>query len=443
MINQLNDYITASKIPGNSNPVIVGVSGGIDSMVLMHLMQQSGYKIVAAHCNFSLRGKESDGDQQFVTEKCALAAIPLRTIRFDTASYARNKGISIQMAARDLRFNWFINLADELKISYVALAHNRNDVAETMLINLLRGTGLAGLTGIRPVNGKIIRPLLFATRENIERYAADNNICFREDSSNSETKYIRNRIRHIVLPEMEKICDGTVNRLAETAERLTGTYDIVLSETGSRYNQIFSEKDGLIYASRGDLVSLEPMETYIFEFFRRFGISSHQVGEVITLLESPPGKLINTPSHSILSDRKNIVIKPRHEDNPETIVIESEEALLSMTSPFKAEKMDPASLNLSSDASVAWIDAAKLKYPLNIRKWMPGDTLQPFGMGGRSKKVSDLLTDHKISLFQKENIALLISGGEIVWVIGIRTDYRYRITEKTSYVIKLTKPKQN
>jgi tRNA(Ile)-lysidine synthase len=443
MINQLNDYITASKIPGNSYPVVVGVSGGIDSMVLMHLMQQSGYNIVAAHCNFSLRGKESDEDQQFVAEKCALAAIPFRTIRFETASYARNNGISIQMAARDLRFNWFNKLADELDINYIALAHNRNDIAETVLINLLRGTGLAGLTGIRAVNGRIIRPLLFATRENIEKYAADNNICFREDSSNSETKYIRNRIRHIVLPEMDKISDGIVNRLAETAERLAGTYDIILSETGRRYNQVFSEKDGLIYASKDDLVSLEPLETYIHEFFRRFGISSRQIDEVITLLESQPGKLINTPTHTILSDRKNIIVKPRNNDEAAEIVIESEQELLAIKSHFKAEKADPAALNTSSDASVAWIDAAKLEYPLKIRKWMPGDSFQPYGMGGQSKKVSDLLTDHKISLFQKESVFLLISGGEIVWVIGIRADHRYRITEETSSAIRLSASQQH
>ncbi|MCA1756537.1 MAG: tRNA lysidine(34) synthetase TilS [Bacteroidales bacterium] len=438
MIKQLNDYITARNIPDNRNPVIVGVSGGIDSMVLLHLMQLSGYQITAAHCNFSLRGKESDGDQQFVTEKCARAAIPLRTVRFDTSEYAREMGISIQMAARDLRFIWFRKLANELDISYIALAHNRNDIAETLLINMLRGTGLAGLTGIRPVNGNIIRPLLFATRDMIENYATDNNILFREDSSNSDTKYIRNRIRHIVLPAMEEISDGTVSRLAETAERLTGSYDILLSETGKKYDQIFSQRDKLIYASRIELLSLEPLETYIFELFRRFGISSQQINGVINLLKSPSGKVINTSSHRILADRKNIIIKPRYENEAEQMVVESEEALLSVTSHFKAEKVEPAYFNPSSDSSVAWIDADKIKYPLSIRRWIPGDTFQPFGMGGRSKKVSDLLTDHKLSLFQKEKVSLLVSGGEVVWVIGIRADYRYRITAETTSLIKLT-----
>ena len=442
MINQLNDYITATKIPGNCYPVVVGVSGGIDSMVLLHLMKMSGYNIVAAHCNFSLRGKESDDDQQFVAERCAREAIPFRTIRFDTTAYAGNKGISIQMAARDLRFNWFYKLADELDIRYIALAHNRNDIAETIIINLLRGTGLAGLTGIRPLNGRIIRPLLFATRENIETYAADNNIRFREDSSNSETKYIRNRIRHIVLPEMDKISDGIVNRLAETAVRLTGSYDIILSETERRYNQIFSEKDGLIYASKGDLISLEPLETYIYELFKRFGISSGQPDEVITLLKSQPGKLINTNTHTILSDRENIIVRPLNKDESTEIIIENEEALLDIKDLFVAEKADPASLNISPDASVAWIDASNLKSPLKIRKWMPGDTFQPYGMGGRSKKISDLLTDHKISLFQKERTLLLTSGDEIVWVIGIRADHRYRITEETSSAIRLSASKR-
>ncbi|MBS0010968.1 MAG: tRNA lysidine(34) synthetase TilS, partial [Bacteroidales bacterium] len=334
--------------------------------------------------------------------------------------------------------NWFRKLADEIDIIYIALAHNRNDIAETLLINMLRGTGLAGLTGIRPVNGNIIRPLLFATRDMIENYATDSNILFREDSSNSDTKYIRNRIRHIVLPAMEEISDGTVTRLAETAERLTGSYDILLSETGKKYDQIFSQRDKLIYASRSELLSLEPLETYIFELFRRFGISSQQIKGVINLLKSPSGKVINTSSHRILADRKNIIIKPRYENEDEQMVVESEEALLSVTSHFKAEKVEPASFNPSSDSSVAWIDADKLKYPLSIRRWIHGDTFQPFGMGGRTKKLSDLLTDHKLSLFQKEKVSLLVSGGEVVWVIGIRADYRYRITAETTSLIKLT-----
>ena len=438
MIDQLNEYITTHSIPGNSNPVIVGVSGGIDSMVLLHLMHRAGYTITVAHCNFSLRGKESDGDQEFVIEKCRQAGIPLHLIHFTTVSYAEEKGISIQMAARELRFKWFTQLADNLSINYIALAHNRNDVAETVLINLMRGTGLAGLTGIKPVNKNIIRPLLFASRDMILRYAAKHNISFREDSSNSETKYIRNRIRHILLPAMEEMNEGSVERLVETAGRLSGAYDIVTSEITRVYKQIFTEKEGVFYVSRNELKSLKPLITYIFELFRKYGISTGQINELISLLDSPPGKIINTTSHRILSDRERIIIEPLGENDESIRIIASEESLLSEVSLFSAKKVKPESFKPITDTTIAWVDAGKLNYPLTIRKWIPGDSFQPFGMGGQSKKISDILTDNKLSLFQKEKIQLLLSGDNIVWVIGIRTDNRFRITDETSSVIKLT-----
>ena len=438
MINQLNEYITTHSIPGNNNPVIAGVSGGIDSMVLMHLMHRAGYNVTAAHCNFSLRGKESDSDQEFVTEKCRQAGIPLHSVRFNTTSYAGERGISIQMAARELRFRWFTQLAQKLSISYIALAHNRNDIAETVLINLMRGTGLAGLTGMKPVNKNIIRPLLFASRDMIESYAVENNISFREDSSNSEIKYARNRIRHILLPAMEEISEGSAERLVETADRLSGAYDIVASEIAKVFNQIFTEKEGLVYVSRSELKSVKPQGTYIFELFRKYGISARQIDELIRLLDSPSGKIINTPSHRILSDRDKIIIEPQREPVEAIRVIASEESLLSSGSLITAEKAEPGSFKPLTDAAVAWVDAGKLNYPLTIRKWIYGDSFQPFGMGGKSKKVSDILTDCKLSIFQKEKVYLLLSGNEIVWVIGIRADERFRITPQTSSAIKIS-----
>lgn len=438
MINQLNEFIISHNIPGNNNPVIVGASGGIDSMVLLHLMQQAGYNVAVAHCNFSLRGSESDGDQDFIEKKCSESAIPFHLVRFNTASYAREKGISIQMAARKLRFRWFNELSEKLGIAYIALAHNRNDIAETMLINLIRGTGLAGLTGIKPVSNNIIRPLLFATRDMIEGYAAENSISYREDSSNSETKYIRNRIRHRVLPAMDETGADTVKRLSETAERLSDAYEIITSEIQRIYNKLFTEKKELFYVSRSELKRLRPLATYIFELFSQYGISAGQVNELINLLDSPPGKVINTPSHRILSDREKLIIEPKREPAGLIRIIQSEESLLEVTDVFSAEKIDPNSFEPIKYAAVAWVDANKLNYPLTIRKWIPGDFFQPFGMGGRSKKVSDILTDYKLSLFQKESVYLLLSGNEIAWVIGIRADERFRITPQTSSAIKIT-----
>ncbi len=437
MFERFTGFIREGSLFGRGDRLLLGVSGGVDSMVMLHLMANNGYDIVAAHCNFLLRGAESDEDQDFVARECKKIDIPVYTCSFNTKEYAMEKGISLQMAARELRYNWFYSLLAELGCSLIAIAHNKNDITETFLINLLRGTGLRGLTGIKARSGKIVRPLLFAGRPEILEYATLNKIPFREDSSNMDIKYKRNRIRHIIIPELEKISPGFVGTIYETAERLKETDEIVSEALEQRFNNLFSRENGEYKVKVSSLLELDPLPAYLYEFLRRWGFSRETTDNIVSALQGPPGKLFYSNTHRLIRDREYLIITPIQQVQITRYYIDEDSTRLNEPLNLRISKhIYHKGFSIPSEPSIACLDLDMLHFPLILRKWQNGDYFQPLGMGGL-KKLSDFFIDNKFSIADKERTWILASGNRIVWITGHRIDDRFKITDRTKEVLMI------
>ena len=374
-------------------------------------------------------------DEEHVRQYAKKYNYPFYVKRFDTKNYAASKGISIQMAARDLRYNWFENIRHEHGYHFIATAHNLNDNIETLLFNLVRGTGIKGLTGIQPITGYIIRPLLFAARTEIEHFATENNIKFREDKSNDETKYTRNKIRHLVLPllrevnpSVEKTLEDTIVRMKET-ELIVEEYVSVIKENITK-----PEGDKTIF-DVNQLKKFLQNKTILYELFKSFGLSGTQTNEISEVIEGQTGGRIFTKSHVILKDRSNIIVSPI-EDNNSTFVIINNYSELEKAHFFNSVASKPISndYKIPKNKNTACLDENEIKYPLIIRNWKKGDFFYPFGMNNK-KKVSDFIIDNHISRFDKEKLLVLESDNKIVWVIGHRIDNRFRIKSTTQKVL--------
>ncbi|MEA1885602.1 MAG: tRNA lysidine(34) synthetase TilS [Bacteroidota bacterium] len=438
MREQFEQYRNQNKIFNRNDKILLAVSGGIDSVVMLDLFIEGKYNIAVAHCNFQLRGEESDGDERYVEELCRSAGTKMHKKRFTTIEYAAVKGISIQMAARDLRFKWLAEIKKEENYKLVALGHNLNDSIETMLINLARGTGLKGLTGIKPKSGYIIRPILFATREIIREYAEDNNIDYREDSSNIQTKYSRNKIRHNVIPVLEKINPSVLYSISETAEYLESAYIIYAQAIESKSKEIikYTGKSAAIKIS--ELKKLQPFETWIYELFKKWNFRKLQLVDIIQLIDADTGKQLFSNTHILTKDRDKIIITPLHKDKTEVITVNSAGELMNNDLIERYEIIPCEKLDIRNDPAYAYLDANLIRYPLTIRKWQAGDYFYPLGMKGR-KKISNLLIDMKIPLPEKDDIYVLETNGKIAWVIGIRIDERFKVTQSTEEILLIKK----
>lgn len=424
------------QMASDQDKILVGVSGGIDSMVLLHLLIHTGLSVGVAHCNFSLRGEESDGDEQFVRYYCLMNGIQFHSIRFDTMEYAKENGFSIQVAARKLRYAYFDELCREHKYTRIAIAHNLNDSVETVLLNLSRGTGLKGLTGIKHVNGKVIRPLLFALRSEIEEYANAHNINYREDSSNATTKYKRNFIRHKVLPLLQNLNPSVYQSIALTAANLSESQVLVDRQLEQIRSTLVRGKGNSFLLSLSKLNDVPAAQLFLVEFLADFGFTPSQAREAYNLIHSISGKFIESETHTVFHDREFLIVQPkiRTEDIDIEIYPETE----SIDEPLKMifQTFDAIIINIEKDTKVANLDWQKLKFPLRIRHWRPGDRFIPLGMKG-FKKVSDFLIDIKLPVADKQKVFVLTSGNDIVWVIGYRIDNRFRIDNETQRVYKV------
>jgi len=438
MLKEFREYIKENKLPERDSRILLAVSGGIDSMVMADLFLKSDYKTGIAHCNFSLRGSDSDLDEELVRNYSAGNSIPFYSIKFDTRAYAEKKGLSVQMAARELRYDWFEKIRIENGYDYIAVAHNLNDNIETLLINLARGTGITGLAGMRPVSNNIIRPLLFATRTDIEDYCRKNKILYREDRSNAETKYTRNRIRHIIIPELKKINPSiektlgeTLIRLRETDELFSGIIDGIrntLSLTGENKISFIVEK----------LKSYLQENTILFEIFRPYGLSGSQTGDLKDVIMGKTGGQLFTNSHRIVKNRNMIDVSPVEKIPDHEYKISGMEEMKKIPFIDSVKSVEiSGSFAITDDKMIAYLDENEVEYPVLIRKWKNGDYFYPLGMKSR-KKISDFLIDIKKSRIEKEKIMVLESGGKIAWVIGERIDNRFRIktTSKKALIIK-------
>ncbi len=439
MLKDFLTYIEENQLVKKGGRVLMAVSGGIDSMVMSDLFLKAGIETGIAHCNFSLRGKEADKDEMLVRKYAEDHNIVFYSKRFYTKEYAARHGISIQMAARELRYTWFEDIMNEKGFNVTALAHNLNDNIETMLINLTRGTGIAGLTGMKPLTDRMIRPLLFATRIEIETYCNKNNIIYREDKSNAETKYTRNKIRHKVIPVLKDINPSVETTLNETALRLSGINDIVTRYINEIRQKVIREKDNVIIL---DIKQLRPYlnnRTLIYELIRPFGITDTTLKDLFNIINGETGSRIYTISHMILKNRGELIISGLKDKQNEYYEIRNIAELKKVPFVISAEFLRlSGSEPIPDDQETACLDSSKLSFPLAIRKWQSGDYFYPLGMR-QKKKLSDYFVDCKYSIIDKEKIFIMETSGKIIWIIGDRIDNRFRITRSTkkALVIKV------
>ena len=413
-------YIEKEQLFSQNSKILVALSGGADSVALLRILHSLGYECEAAHCNFHLRGKESDRDEMFVRQLCQQYNIPLHITDFDTTRYAEEKHISIEMAARELRYEWFEKKRIECHANRIAVAHHQDDSIETMLLNLIRGTGITGLLGIRPINGYIVRPLLCVSRKDIVCYLQSIGQEYVTDSTNLEDEYTRNKIRLHLLPLMQEINPAIKNSLITTGNHL--------NDVATIYNKSISEAKARVITSEGILISAilqEPSpETVLFEILHPLGFNPAQIKDIYHSLDGQSGKQFSSKEWKVIKDRDFLLlekIRPERKDTPSFQLIREESEY---TTDFQ----------IPHEKEVACFDADKLSGTITIRRYQAGDTFIPFGMKGK-KKVSDYLTDRKFSISQKERQWVLCCNEQIAWLIGERTDNRFRIDENTRRVV--------
>lgn len=419
--------------------ILLAVSGGIDSVVMTELFSKAGYPFAIAHMNFNLRGEESLRDEDFVKNLAAKYKVQLFIKRVDTIEFARKNKLSVQVAARDLRYQWFEELRIKHGFDGVATAHHLDDQVETFLINLARGTGISGLHGIPVKNGHIIRPMLFASRQEIVDYSRENDLPFVEDSSNIYDKYTRNRIRHHVIPQLEKINPSFREGLNDTILNIRDAEIIYKHAIEMARNSIVIVRENQAIIKLVDLLNLNPLNTYAYELLSPYGFNISQVDQIIALKDSIPGKEIISPSHRLVRDREELIIVPRH-DIPGKSEFEVNygdlEPGISQPLRLSFEIREDLIADKKTSPDEALLDLVKLVFPLIIRKWKRGDAFVPFGMS-KPKKLSDFFIDLKYSRIEKEQQWLLCSGNEIVWVIGRRIDDRYKVSDQTGNVLRI------
>lgn len=437
MIKLLQDYIKKHALfDPRKDKLLLGVSGGLDSVVLLDLLAQLQSNLMILHCNFNLRGEESDQDEEFVTELANKYHYPILSKSFSTSAFADDNQVSIEMAARTLRYDWFNKILKEKKFNFIALAHHLDDTFETVLFNLTKGTGIAGLRGIKPKRDKVVRPLLFADREMIGQYAKNHRLSWRIDSSNLSDMYIRNKIRHRILPVMKEINPNVVQTFQANLVRIGAVEEIFqqhLRKHKKKYvrkeNQTtFIAKKGL-EVSHSEVILAEMLKKYQFNYVQAIDIVSKALGQ--------PGKKFYSPTHELVIDRKDLIITPLADSEEEYLITDTKSVVQTKSFLLKCYKADVDSYKISSNPEIAAFDLDLLQFPLKLRPWEPGDRFMPFGMQGQ-KKVSDFMIDHKIPLNLKDKILLLVSQKQIIWVVGYRIDERFKITHSTKNILEIS-----
>ncbi len=424
MLSKVKDYIKKHKLLSLSDLYIVALSGGADSVALLLLLDEMGYKVHALHCNFHLRGEESDRDECFCEDLCLKKNIPFHRIHFDTLMYAETHKMSVEMAARELRYRYFEQLRKDIGAEAICVAHHQDDTVETVLLNLVRGTGLRGLTGIQPRNGAILRPLLCVTRTEIEAYLATKQQDYVTDSTNLETDFVRNKIRLQVVPLLRQLNPAVSENIVRTVEHLTEAQKVLdaVVDTYKGSNQL-------------DLCALQQVgsaEYIVFEWLKQYGFNGSQVQQVIS---AETGSIFSSPTgYEVLKDRDRLLVEPTIMAFTPIRIPEEGTYVLPDDRRLNVRRSNPF---VSKDSHEATLDARQVRFPLTVRRVEEGDWMIPYGMTGR-KLLSDLMTDLKMSLFDRRRQLVVVDAqGAVVWAIGLRTDHRCRVTDATQEVIAI------
>ncbi|MFT5750270.1 MAG: tRNA(Ile)-lysidine synthase [Ancylomarina sp.] len=437
MQRKLIRHIEKEELFGRNEKLLITVSGGLDSIALLHLMFKMEMDCVVAHCNFRLRGEDSEGDEAFVQKLAETYNYPFHSIAFDTTAFAEENHISIEMAARDLRYEWFEKIRQENKCKYILTAHHADDVIETVLINLARGTGIHGLTGIKAKKGHLVRPLLPFSREELKAYSIENELSFREDYTNAQTDFVRNKIRHQIIPVLQEINPSIQKTMNENVARFSDVELIYNNEIKEKKLSFVEEKDDQLLISVSELKSIPANNSHLFELLKPYGFHSRDVISITESLDAISGKLFYAEDYQILRDREYLILSKKVEkESGEYQLSENESIVISERRLNCSVFYKPSDFKFSTNPQIACFDSDKLKFPLKLRKWEEGDVFHPIGMNGR-KKVSDYFIDNKFSLTEKENAWLLVSGKDIVWLVGHRMDDRYKIANKTQSICEI------
>ncbi len=454
LLKKFTDFIKKENLFQPKDKLLLAVSGGVDSVVLCELCKQTGFDFVIAHCNFQLRGEESKRDEQFVRELTKKYNVEIFVKKFDTEKYAEENKLSIQVAARELRYEWFNQIVNgqlsmvnghagfihhsPLTIHHILTAHHANDNIETLLINFFKGTGISGLRGILPKHGNIIRPLLFAKKEELIEFAKENNLSYVEDSSNVSDKYTRNYFRNQLIPSVQKVFPQVEDNLLNNIQRFKDIETLYQQSIELHKKKLLEKKGEEIHIPVLKLFKSDPLPTIVYEIIKDFGFTSNQTEDVIKLLNSDSGKYVQSHTHKIIKNRNWLIITSSLTTVAENILIEEEDKVVEfLNDKLEMKQISAAGYKLSGSESIAQLDSDEIKFPLLLRKWKQGDYFYPLGMK-KKKKLSRFFIDQKLSLTEKENIWVLEMNKKIIWIVGKRIDERFKITPKTKNILKIS-----
>jgi tRNA(Ile)-lysidine synthase len=433
-VNRFTDFIELHHLFSRNSKVLAAVSGGMDSVVMAHLLKAAGFNFGIAHCNFQLRGDESLNDQAFCHGLAEQLRAPFHTTSFDTLKYVADKKISTQMAARALRYEWFEQIRQQSGYDVIAIAHHQNDAIETILLNLTRGTGIAGMHGISPKNGNLVRPLLFLNRDEIESIIDKNGFAYVEDSSNTSTKYARNKIRLEVIPKLKELNPALEHTFEKNLQHFRDLELFLDKQVAALKKDLFEIKDDEVHIPLEEIKKLEPKRLLLFKLLQGYGVNETIVGDLILAIDKHPGRVFETAGYKMVVDRSKLIIMKAALNLQREIRIGINDHQVDFAGYKLAILHDDSPLIIKDNPMAVSVDAGLLIYPLTLRSWQKGDRFYPLGMK-TGKKISDFFIGQKIPLHKKNEIPLLINGnGEVIWIGGYRPDERYKVSEKTKKV---------
>lgn len=437
LLQRFKKHIQKEELFHEKDKLLLAVSGGVDSVVLCELCKQAGYDFAIAHCNFQLRDADSDRDEKFVSELADKYKVDFHVVKFDTKSFAKERKLSTQEAARELRYGWFEEIRKKNSYQYILTAHHADDNIETVLMNFFRGTGIKGVRGMEPKHGFIVRPLLFAHRSELEEFLQANNLNFVADYTNQQDDYTRNYFRNQVIPFIEKSFPEVKENILSNIIRFREVELLYQQAIDLHKKKLIEVKGNEIHIPVLKLKKAEPLHSIVYEMIKEYGFSSSQTDEVITLLDSESGKYVQSSSHRIIKNRKWLIIAPVQTEQAETILIEAGDMNV-QCSMFNIQFsiIETTNQKLPTTNSLACLDADEIKFPLLLRKWKQGDYFYPLGMR-KKKKLSRFFIDQKLSKTDKEKVWVIEMDKKIIWVVGYRIDDRFKITDKTKNVLKI------